>query len=276
MRPLLLRRLYPYVRGLGEGGSFLEAFFRKNLTETDRLDYSHAVRWANTAPLRRLFAPDVLGLLDGYDPVADVVRGLEDHPDFARWSPLAQAQYIEISIFMSDYLLSSQGDRVLSANSVEGRFPFLDHRVIEYAASVPPRLKIRGLNEKVVLKRAFQGHLPASVCARVKRPYRAPIHRSFFGHGSPDYVQELLSADAVQSAGYFDPRAVTRLVKKAAGERPLGERDNMALAGILSTQLLHHQYVRSFPRRPVLPVEPLRLRIRSHRALSAQASPTAS
>ena len=261
MRPLLLKRLYPYVQGMGQGGTFLEAFFRRSLTETERLDYSHAIRWANTAPLRRFFSPEAQAALNGYDPVPEVVTALKLHPAFERWMPLAQAQYIEITVFMSEYLLSSQGDRMLAAHSVEGRFPFLDHRVIEFASRIPPRLKIRGLNEKYILKRAMRGMLPKSVYARTKRPYRAPIHRSFFGDAPYDYVQEMLSPEAIRAAGYFHPQAVARLVKKAQGAHSLSERDNMALAGILSTQLLHHQFVENFPGRPIPAIAPLKLRL---------------
>ena len=259
MRPMLLKRLYPYVQGLGKRSSYLEAFFRKGLTETDRLDYSHAIRWANTASLRRFFAPEVQAALDGYDPVAEAVAELQWHPAFKQWAPLAQAQYIEISIFMSEYLLSSQGDRMLAAHSVEGRFPFLDHRVIEFAGRIPPRLKIHGLNEKYVLKRAMRGILPDSICTRPKRPYRAPIQRCFLSQPPLAYVQELLSPEAIRAAGYFHPLAVARLVKKAQGAHPLGERDNMALVGILSTQLLHHQFVEDFPGRPIPSIAPLKL-----------------
>lgn len=259
MRPLLLKRLYPYVQGLGQGGTFLEAFFRKNLAEIDRPDYSHAIRWANTASLRRFFSPETQVALNGYDPVLEFVTAIKLHPAFERWTPLAQAQYIEISIFMSEYLLSSQGDRMLMAHSVEGRFPFLDHRVIEFAARIPSHLKIRGLNEKYILKRAMQGMLPESVYARSKRPYRAPIHRSFFSETRHAYVQELLSPEAIRAAGYFAPQAVTRLVKKAQGSHPFSERDNMALAGILSTQLLHHQFIENFSGRPASPIAPLKL-----------------
>jgi asparagine synthase (glutamine-hydrolysing) len=259
LRPLLLKRLYPYVQGLGEGGTFLENFFRKGLTETDRPDYSHAIRWANTAPLRRFFSPEAQAALDGYDPVPQVVSALKLHPHFERWTPLARAQYIEIILFMSEYLLSSQGDRMLMAHSVEGRFPFLDHRVIEFAARIPPRFKIRGLNEKYALKRAMRGMLPESVYARAKRPYRAPIHRSFFGAASQPYVDELLSPETIRAAGYFYPQAVSRLVNKARSERPLGERDNMALAGVISTQLLHHQFVDNFSARSVPAIAPLKL-----------------
>jgi asparagine synthase (glutamine-hydrolysing) len=258
VRPLLLKKLYPYVQGLGSRSSYLEAFFRRGLTETGRPEYSHAIRWANNTPLRRFFSPAVQSVLGDYDPVAEVVADLEAHPDFESWTPLARAQYIEISIFMSEYLLSSQGDRMLSAHSVEGRFPFLDHRVIEFASRIPPRLKILGLNEKYILKRAVRGMLPQSVGQRTKRPYRAPIQAPFFGEAAPEYVQEQLSVDAVRAAGYFDEKTVSRLVKKASSLPALGERDSMALAGVLSTQLLHSQFVKEFTP-STAPVAPLKV-----------------
>ncbi len=117
--------------------------------------------------------------------------------ELASWSTLAQAQYLEVATFMSPYLLSSQGDRMMAANSVEGRFPFLDHRVVEFCNSLSPSLKIRGLEEKFVLKHSARQLLPEQVRQRRKQPYRAPIHESFFGQ-SLDYVESLLSPTADQ------------------------------------------------------------------------------
>lgn len=242
-RPLLLRRLYPYVRDLTAQPAFLQAFFRKDLTATDDLGYSHAVRWANSAPLRRLFSAELSAELAGYDPVREVGEALAAHPGFSRWEPLSQAQFIEATIFMSNYLLSSQGDRMLSANAVEGRFPFLDHRLIEFAGRIPTKLKLRGLEEKYILKRAVRGLLPDAISARPKQPYRAPIHGSFFGPHAPDYIRDLLSAEAVRRAGYFDVRAVDHLVHKARRAPALSERDGMAVTGVLSTQLLHQLFL---------------------------------
>jgi asparagine synthase (glutamine-hydrolysing) len=108
------------------------------------------------------------------------LAGMTLPSEFAGWSPLAQAQYLEISVFMAEYLLSSQGDRVGMAHSVEGRFPFLDHRVVEFCNQLPPHLKLRGLTEKYLLKQAVRDLLPEEIWRRPKRPYRAPIHRSFF------------------------------------------------------------------------------------------------
>ena len=88
--------------------------------------------------------------------------------------------------------------------------------------------------------------LPTSVCNRPKRPYRAPIQRSFFGDSAPAYVREMLSPEAIRAFGYFNPGAVSRLTKKALAARPLSEREGIALAGTLSTPLLHHQFVETF------------------------------
>src|SRR5262249_46772685 len=133
--------------------------------------------------------------------------------------------------------------RVAMAHAVEGRFPFLDPRVVAFAAGLPPRLKLRGLTEKYLLRRSVASYLPPEIVARPKQPYRAPDCQSFFGDSPPDYVEELLSPRAVAAAGYFDPRSVERLVHKCRGG-VTGFRDNMALVGILSVQLLDHLFVR--------------------------------
>ena len=249
IRPLLLQRLYPYVQGLSDSRAFLEAFFRKHLTETDRLDYSHVLRWENTAGLRRLLAPHIRERVRRHDPVVDMVALLDRHPAYRDWSSLAKAQFLEALVFMPEYLLSSQGDRMLMAHSVEGRYPFLDHRVIAFAASIPARLKIKGLNEKFILKQAVEDLLPASVLRRGKEPYRAPIAEVLLGPNAPDCVMGLLSPDIVAASGYFDVLAVQRLITRSQNGAPLSERDTMGVAAVISTQLLHHQFVEHFPYR---------------------------
>ena len=142
------------------------------------------------------------------------------------------------------------------AHSVEGRFPFLDYRVAEFAAKLPPSLKMKVLNEKYLLKRCAAHMIPPSIAARPKQPYRAPDSQCFFGDPTPDYVEELLSPGAVARTGYFDPSAVGKLVRKCRGRGPVGLRDNMALVGILSVQLLDHLFVRGgagVPPEPALP-----------------------
>src|SRR3954447_16815094 len=102
--------------------------------------------------------------------------GLPSH--YSAWHPFCQAQYLESRYLLPGYILSSQGDRMAMANAVEGRYPFLDYRVMEFAAKLPPHLKMKVLNEKYLLKRAFGKYLPPSITKRPKQPYRAPEARS--------------------------------------------------------------------------------------------------
>lgn len=236
-RKLLIKKLYPEIARFQKvGEEFLAAFFGNGLLDAESRFFSHAVRWRNGARLRR-FVSDELAA-----NVAPPVL-----PDcFERWDWLAQAQHLEISTFLAGYLLSSQGDRMSMAHAVEGRFPFLDFRVAEYCARLPSRLKLRVLKEKYLLRRMAAPFLPASILERRKRPYRAPIHRAFFHDRTESYVHELLSPAAVKQSGLFKPAAVAQLIRKIESGWEMGENDDMALAGILSTQLVHQQFVTGF------------------------------
>lgn len=130
------------------------------------------------------------------------------------------------------------------ANSVEARVPFLDHRVIEFANSLPPRFKLRGLREKAVLREAVRDLLPPAILHRVKQPYRSPDNQSFFSvdRMSP-LVAEFLSPARIREAGYFDGEAVHRLIEKCRAGRAIGFADNMAFIGILSTMILHDRFL---------------------------------
>jgi asparagine synthase (glutamine-hydrolysing) len=143
---------------------------------------------------------------------------------------------------MSGYLLSSQGDRMAMANSVELRVPYLDHRIIDFMASVPSKFKIRGLNEKYLLKKIFEGSLPKEITYRPKNPYRAPIRNSLLNNRSFD-LQSFLSEAQINEAGIFDFAKVKLLIKKAERYESLSELDNMALAGIISSQILHNRFI---------------------------------
>lgn len=237
-RPLLLKRLYPYMRNLqSQGDSYLRAFFHVEPGDLANPFFSHLPRWDLTARLKAFFSGDLRSGLAGYDAAEDLRASLD--PDFGRWRSFEQAQWLESCGLLPGYILSSQGDRVAMAHAVEGRFPFLDHRVVELATRIPPRLKMRGLDEKHILKRAAHDLAPAAVLRRPKQPYRAPDAASFFadGRGREDYVEDLLSAESLRRWGLFDPEPVGHLVEKARRGRAVGVKDNMALVGILSAQL---------------------------------------
>ena len=160
----------------------------------------------------------------------------------------SKAQFLEMDIFLSNYLLSSQGDRVGMGNSIELRLPFLDRRVIEFAAKLPAHWKIKGLNEKYILKQSFKGMIPESVRTRAKQPYRAPIKESFLTDDPDSFIGQLLSEDSITKYGYFDANKVALLAKRFATKsmQAASEVQNMALTGILSVQLLHQQFIEEF------------------------------
>jgi len=249
-RPKLLQRLYPdiFQHADSRASAFLEGFFRKGLEQVGSPAYSHMIRWDNTALLKGFFSAELQAETSSLPSLSD--RFVSSLPkDFMSWDPLSRAQYTEATIFLSNYLLSSQGDRMAMAHSVEGRFPFLDYRVIEFAARVPPFYRLRGLKDKFILRQAAADVIPAELANRPKHPYRAPISRCFLGDSRHEYVENLLSEESLQAKGYFHPGKVGKLVEKVRRQegRLLSERENMGLIGILSTQLLDEIFVRNFP-----------------------------
>jgi asparagine synthase (glutamine-hydrolysing) len=244
-RPTLLSNLYGYIARDAKAEAFWRAFFRSGLENTSDPYYSHRIRWQNTAQMKRFFAGDLRAQMQSDE---DLFGELEAYlePDRAGWHPLCRAQYLEMTLFMSCYLLSSQGDRMMMGHSVEGRVPFLDHRLIELAARIPPRFKLRGMNEKYILKRAFADVLPASVANRPKQPYRAPI-AACFAAGSDNLGAHLLTKDGLERTGLANAAALQMLLQKSARDSAaLSEREEMAIAVIASLQLLHYQFVTNF------------------------------
>lgn len=248
-RPRLFQRLYPDIFAHGDRRSraFLEGFFRKGLADVASPVYSHFIRWENTAHLRSFLSPQILEAAGAHEPFVDrYCAGLP--ADFMTWDPLSRAQFTEISIFLSNYLLSSQGDRVAMAHAVEGRFPFLDHRVVEFASKLPHRYRMHGLKDKFILRKVASRFIPGELSQRPKQPYRAPISRCFLEGEACAVTRDLLSEEAVRRAGCFDPSKVGRFLSKCfkQGGNVLSERENMALAGMVSTQLLHRLFISHF------------------------------
>lgn len=243
-RPLLLKALYPYLETTAaQAKSYLRNFYGIGLANPQQAGFSHLTRWFTTAQCKTFFTSELTSALRE-DATEHLIRQLP--PAFSYWHPFNRAQYLEAKTLLGSYLLSSQGDRMLMSNSVEGRFPFLDHRVIEFANRLPPRLKMRGLNEKYLLKRAMTPYLPLRIIKRHKQPYRAPDIPAFFSPSSLPYVDEMLSEEKLKRYGYFDSRKVGFLVNKARRGGQVAYKDNMALVGILSTQLCHYHFIESF------------------------------
>jgi asparagine synthase (glutamine-hydrolysing) len=259
-RPLLLERLYPYVfQNPARGRSYLRDFFAVNPPGSRDPYFSHQIRWDNSRRNLAFFSEECKQELAGYDSLPELARLLPE--DFSGRDLMSRAQLLEMEIFLANYLLSSQGDRVGMAHSVEMRHPFLDYRVIDFAFRLPAKWKIRGLNEKYLLKQAFKGLIPQSIAKRAKQPYRAPIRELFSPQAPADYVDDLLSEQRLRENGYFNPKTVSRLYEKFRGSDQAfaSEFQNMALIGALSTQILHQQFVGGAGLRAVKELKPDRV-----------------
>lgn len=246
-RAELIGKLYPYIFSNPRLRRTLQPFFAKGLDKIDDPIFSHIIRWNNTSKIKTFFSAELRSAIGGYDGYEQVRENLP--ADYGKWDYLSKAQYLEMAIFLSNYLLSSQGDRVAMAHSVEIRLPYLDPRVIEFMSQVPARWKIMGLKEKNILKKAFMNILPKEVVSRPKHPYRAPIKQSLLNGKTTQYMQQMLSEASLKRAGLFDSNKVSKLLQKIRAIENPGEVDNMALVGILSSQLIYHQFVENFPTR---------------------------
>jgi asparagine synthase (glutamine-hydrolysing) len=240
-RARLLQRLYPYLDiTSARGQAYSEAFFGSGLTGNDNAFFAHEPRWKTTVQGKALFSEETRQRIDGADAVAGFAQALP--AGFAAWDPFNQSQYVEAKSLLAGYLLSTQGDRMLMANSVEGRFPYLDHRVIEFANALDPRLKMRVLNEKYLLKKALGPQLPPGIAARKKQPYRSPDSKAF-ETGRVEFVEDALSEASLKRTGYFDAGRVQLLWRKVKSGRAVSYKDSMTFIGVLSTQVWHRLFV---------------------------------
>lgn len=251
LRPLLLRKLYPYIPALQkQSDDYLRAFFFARPEDLGSQFFSHLPRWELTRKLEIFYSDALKDALSGHDTYASIQQALPS--GYSRWHPFCQAQFLESRYLLPGYLLSTQGDRVAMAHGIEGRFPFLDYRVVQFASRIPPRLKMKVLDEKYLLKKAAGDLIPPFLRKRPKQPYRAPEALSFYdpqtGRARAPYIDDLLSDEKLKRAGLFNPQPVRHLVEKARRGKVIGVRDGMALVSILSTQLVVEQFIEGFGR----------------------------
>lgn len=242
IRPLLLKKLHPYLPQMKDANSkVLKMFYGFKLGEVDNPFYSHLLRWNNSNHIKKHLTDEIKEDIKNVLPFNELLEKLPEN--FGSWGPLQKAQWLEMTIFMSGYLLSSQGDRMAMANSVEGRYPFLDYRVIEFCSSLPPDLKLNGLNEKYLLKKLLTNKIPDRIVKRAKHPYRAPIKSVFMSDKQSEYVRYMLSEEQTKKAGVFNYDSITNVISKIEKSGTSSEIENMLLTSVISTHLLHYQFI---------------------------------
>lgn len=242
IRPLLLKKLYtdiPHLRNANT--NILKMFFGYKLDQVNDSCYSHLLRWNNSNHIKKHFSSQIKSILKEYSPFDELTHKLPGN--FSSWDLLAKAQWLETTLFMSGYLLSSQGDRMTMANSVEGRYPFLDYRLIEFCTGLPTRYKLNGLNEKYLLKKLMKNRIPESIIKRPKQPYRAPIKSVFLSKDSPEYVRFMLSETYTRNTGIFNYDSISDLLSRIDKTGISSEVDNMVLSSVISTHLLYYQFI---------------------------------
>jgi len=252
-RGSLIARLYPYIFKDARLGKMQMSFFKNGLERNSDPLFSHYLRWNNTGKTRQFLSDEVLS---GYDQEKEYEKIKKKLPaDFNKWNYLAKAQYLEMKIFLNKYLLSSQGDRVAMAHSLEMRMPFLDYRLIEFMGRVPAEYKIRGLNEKYLLKKVLAGSMPDEIVNRPKQPYRAPFGQAIVNSKNKQLINAV-SEKLLKQTGLFNESKVMKFINKSQSKKTLSEVDTMALMGIYSSQLIFDKFIENFPDGPCLHQKP--------------------
>ncbi|MDQ2940381.1 MAG: asparagine synthase (glutamine-hydrolyzing) [Actinomycetota bacterium] len=235
----LLEQLYGYLPAEARRGPAWDRFLLETGEPGDPIA-SHMTRVKATAGVKAFYRPEVAAEIGAEQSLERLRAGLP--ASFGGWSSLERASWLEISTLLEPYLLAAQGDRVAMAHGVEGRYPFLDHRVFEFAARLPADRKLAGMQEKAALRDLATDLLPPEIVGRSKQPYRAPEVTPFFSAGSPAWVEESLSPEALQETGIWDETRVAGLLKRCRAGKATGFREGMALIGVLSTQLWHRAF----------------------------------
>ena len=257
----LLDEVYSYLGSAARRGPA----FRRFVLETgadDVLLGSHLTRVQATATVKSLYDPGVREAAG--ERSLERLRA-ELPAGFSGWKQLDKASFLEVSTLLETYLLAAQGDRVAMASGVEGRYPFLDHRVFAHAAGLPAGMKLDGLEDKRPLRSLAARVLPESIASRPKQPYRAPEVAPFFEAGAPAWVEESLAPESLAATGIWDAGRVEGLIRRCRAGRAEGVREGMALVGVLSTQLWHRAFIGSAAR--TYPKETTEPRVRIDRTL---------
>ncbi len=140
---------------------------------------------------------------------------LVDHSKLRNVHPLNQRSYLDMKLRLGDHLVGDHGDRMLLANGVEGRYPFLDVELAELACRMPPDLKLRGYQEKYILKEVARKYVLQSIIEREKYGFNAPGSPYLLQSGV-EWVEDLLAPETIRRQGYFDPDVVAMLKQRYA------------------------------------------------------------
>ncbi|MGH9519793.1 MAG: asparagine synthase-related protein, partial [Terriglobales bacterium] len=179
---------------LGYVPSWMETFSSRAVKMQPLLTREFAGRYGDCEAYRALLSDvDVLGRLKGRDP-------------------LHQSLYLWGKSVLPGYILTMLGDRMEMAHSIEGRVPFLDHKVVECICAQPVSMKMRGMTEKYVLREAVRDAITNTVYTRQKHPFLSPPATLTPDETFHDFVQDTLRGPGMAAVPFFDQKAVVGLL----------------------------------------------------------------
>lgn len=235
-RPSLLRSLYSYLPQFKNSRYFsvIREFYSGYISETDNIFYSHLIRWLQFNQVASYFnfsrSIDVLQ--------AEIMNDLNNclPKSFESASHDRKAQVLEFETLLHGYLLSSQGDRMSMANSVEGRYPYLGKDFVHAMAQIGDFQKTRGIKSKSLFREAMSGFLPQNIVSRPKVAYQAPEAKSFLSHSYVSSEAEFLD-DFAASGNLINHKNLyalnSKITNQFSSER-LGFRENMSYVMCMS------------------------------------------
>ncbi|HYN88155.1 MAG TPA: asparagine synthase (glutamine-hydrolyzing), partial [Ardenticatenaceae bacterium] len=157
--------------------------------------------------------------------------------------PLNRMLYVDTKLWLVDDLLA-RGDKTSMAASLEARVPLLDHKLVEFAASLPPNLKLNGLTRKYLLKKVARAWLPPEIIDRKKQGFPVPIS-VWFRKEARSFLRDALAPATIRQRGLFNPASVQKLLD----DHETGFADNGSLLwGLLSVELWHRLFIDAKPR----------------------------
>lgn len=228
IRPLLLKNLYNYLPQFKNSRYFemIKDFYKSNLNDSGPF-YSHLVRWSQYKQVSSFFNIDDNKkneelLLDNFK---------QNIPkEYFNLNNDYKTQYLEISTLLSNYLLSSQGDRMTMANSVEGRYPFLDEDLIKTSINIGSKQLASGINSKKLFRDSYKKFIPNEIINRPKIAYQAPEAKSFVNENftsdlGTDFSENIKNLSFLNQQSFLN--LISKLKDKNSSKR-IGFRENMA------------------------------------------------
>jgi asparagine synthase (glutamine-hydrolysing) len=212
--PSYVRNLLGLVGSVMPEGMRGRHFVRhKALTGPER--YLDSTTLFRAEEKKRLFRPEIYDRIRAYDPRRPGLELLgEPNRDW-----LSALQLLDLNSYLPLDILTKV-DRMSMAHSIETRAPLLDHKLVEFAATIPPDLKLRGCTTKHIFKQAMRGILPDEIIDRRKQGFAIPLGRWFRGRLA-GFAHDLLSSETCRNRGVFNPAYVEQLIKRHQNGREL-------------------------------------------------------